>query len=145
MIALAALMLALAGTGVSAVDAEPTAAETLFQGAWDYRSLASDQSLGTLRVEGREFVADVIHGTYTGSVTTRPETSPPQVDFTIACECMFDGKTAAAIYREEDGTIVFATRAPGEPRPTSFADLEPETHEIIRLRRLDPEAVGDGE
>jgi hypothetical protein len=143
-------------TGFADVDdgAEPgraeatrtlTDGERLFQGIWQYHGYESGKNLGTLRIEGHDFHADIIHGSYAGTVSIRSDTSPAQIDFKVEhCECKFDGMTSAGIYDSDvDGTIVFATRAPGEPRLETFADLDPTRHEIVRLRPLDPPIEGD--
>ena len=122
---------------------ELTNGERLFQGVWDYSGSESAFGPGTLRIDGRDFDADVIHGQYTGYVSIRSDTDPAQIDFTIqGCECKFNGMTSRGIYYEDDGTIVFATRAPGEPRPQTFSGLEKARHEIVRLRRQDPATDG---
>jgi hypothetical protein len=78
-----------------------------------------------LRIDDRDFSADTVHGSYTGHVSIRSDTSPAQIDFTIEdCACKFEGMTSAGIYYEDDGTIVFASPAPGEPRPEAFAGLD---------------------
>ncbi len=132
-------------TGSSApakATGELTDGERLFQGVWQLNSHTSGSMTGTLRIDGRDFHADVIHGRYVGYVSIRSDTSPAQVDFTIEdCECKFDGMTSTAIYYEDDGTIVFAAPAPGEPRPKAFTRLD----EMVRLHPLDPATERDGE
>jgi len=99
--------------------------ERLFQGLWQLRSDGSAMTTGTLSIDGRAFSAETIHGRYAGYMSIRSDTSPAQIDFTIQnCECKFDGMTSAGIYYEDDGTIVFATTAPGEPRPEAFTGLD---------------------
>jgi hypothetical protein len=122
---------------------ELTDGERFFQGVWQLKSDGSAMSTGTLRIDGRDFSADTIHGSYAGYVSIRSDTSPAQVDFTIEdCECKFDGMTSTAIYYEDDGTIVFAAPAPGEPRPKAFTGLD-ETR--VMLERAIRPVEGDGE
>lgn len=116
-------------------DAAPSC-EHLFQGDWQLASHESGNPSGTLHVEGREFRAESIHGSYTGTIAVRSDVSPAQVDFTIReCGCKFEGMTAAGIFYEEDGAIVFASPAPGEPRPESFDELDPASILIERATR----------
>ena len=122
---------------------ELTDGERLFQGAWQLHSYESDISTGTLRIDDRDFHADTVHGSYVGYVSIRSDTFPAQVDFTIECyECKFDGMTSAAIYYEDDGTIVFAAPAPGEPRPKAFTGLDLTR---VMLERAIRSVEGDGE
>ena len=122
---------------------ELTDGERLFQGIWQLNSHGSDTPTGTLRIDDRDFRADSIHGRYSGYVSIRSDTSPAQVDFTIEdCDCKFEGMTSTAIYYEDDGTIVFAAPAPGEPRPKAFTGLD-ETR--VMLERATRPVEGDGE
>jgi len=122
---------------------ELTDDERLFQGEWLLQSDGSDMRMGTLHVDGRDFRADTVHGSYEGYVSIRSDMSPAQVDFTIeGCECTFDGMTSAAIYYEDDGTIVFAAPAPGEPRPEAFTGLDETKVMLARATRL---VEGEGE
>jgi uncharacterized protein (TIGR03067 family) len=100
-------------------------AERLFQGAGRLKSDGSAMTTGTLSIDGRDFSADTIHGQFAGYVSIRSDTSPAQIDFTIqGCECKFDGMASTGIYRMDGDTIVFATTAPGEPRPKAFTGLD---------------------
>ena len=131
--------------GLAEVDEaarELTAGERLFQGVWQLHSHESGKSSGTLRIDDRDFRADTVHGSYVGTVTIRSETSPAEIDFTIECDCKFDGMTSAAIYYEENGTIVFAAPAPGEPRPEAFTGLDLNR---VMLERATRSVEGDGE
>ncbi len=120
-----------------------TDGERLFQGVWQLNSYGSDSPTGTLRIEDRDFRADGVHGRYTGYVSIRSDTSPAQINFTIEnCECKFDGMTSTAIYYEDDGTIVFAAPAPGEPRPKAFTGLDVTR---VMLERATRPVEGDGE
>jgi hypothetical protein len=122
---------------------ELTDGERLFQGVWQLKSDGSAMSTGTLRIDGRDFSADTIHGSYAGYVSVRSDTSPAQVDFTIEdCECKFDGMTSTAIYYEDDGAIVFAAPAPGDFRPKAFTGLD-ETR--VMIERATRPVEGDGE
>jgi hypothetical protein len=115
---------------------ELTDGERLFQGAWELKSDGSAMSTGTLRIDGRDFSAETIHGSYTGYVSIRSDTTPAQVDFTIEnCECKFDEMTSMGIYYEDDGTIVFATPAPGEPRLEAFTGLDVTKVMLVRATR----------
>jgi hypothetical protein len=131
-----------AGTPAKATG-ELTDGERLFQGDWQLNNYGSGTSTGTLRIDDRDFRADTVHGSYVGYVSIRSDTSPAQVDFTIEnCECKFDGMTSAGIYYEDDGTIVFAAPAPGEPRLKAFTGLD-ETR--VMLERATRPVEGDGE
>jgi hypothetical protein len=122
---------------------ELTDGERLFQGVWQLHSYESDIRTGTLRIDDRDFRADTVHGSYVGYVSIRSDKSPAQVDFTIeGCECKFDGMTSTAIYYEDDGTIVFAAPAPGEPRPKAFTGLDVTR---VMLERATRPVEGDGE
>ena len=122
---------------------ELTDGERLFQGVWQLYSHGSGRRTGTLRIDDRDFRADSVHGSYAGYVSIRSDTSPAQVDFTIEdCECKFDGMTSTAIYYEDDGTIVFAAPAPGEPRPKAFTGLD--VTRVMLERAIRP-IEGDGE
>jgi hypothetical protein len=104
---------------------ELTDGERLFQGVWQLKSDGSDRPTGMLRIDDRDFRADSIHGQYAGYVSIRSDTSPAQVDFTIEdCGCKFEGMTSTGIYYEDEDGIVFAARAPGEPRPEAFTGLD---------------------
>lgn len=104
---------------------ELTDGERLFQGVWQLTSYESGIRTGTLRIDDRDFHADTVHGSYAGYVSIRSDPSPAQVDFTIeGCKCKFDGMTSAGIYYEDDGSVVFAVPAPGEPRPEAFTGLD---------------------
>ncbi len=93
-----------------------------------------------MRIDDRDFRADGVHGRYVGYVSIRSDTFPAQIDFTIEdCECRFEGMTSTGIYYEDDGTIVLAGPAPGDPRPKAFTRL----NEMWRLRPLDPATEGD--
>lgn len=121
---------------------ELTDGERLFQGAWRLGEYKNDAHLGTMRIDGRDFSADSVHGDYTGYVSIRSGTSPAQVDFTIEdCECKFEGMTSTGIYYEDDGAIVFAGPAPGDPRPDAFN----KPNEMWRMGRLDPATESDDE
>ena len=121
---------------------ELTDGERLFQGVWQLNEYGPDTRLGTLRIDNRDFHADGVHGRYVGYVSIRSDTSPAQVDFTIEdCECKFKGMTSTGIYHEDDGTIVFAGPAPGDPRPKAFT----RPNEMWRVHPLDPATEGDGE
>ena len=105
---------------------ELTDAERLFQGVWHLYSYESDIRTGTLHIDDRDFRAETVHGSYAGYVTIRSDISPAQIDFTIEdCECKFESMTSTGIYYEDDGTVVFASPAPGEPRPEAFDALDP--------------------
>lgn len=127
----------------SKATGELTDGERLFQGVWQLQSYEFDIRTGTLRIDGRDFRADGIHGRYAGYVSIRSDTSPAQVDFTIEdCECKLEEMTSTGIYYEDDGTIVFAAPAPGEPRPKAFTGLD-ETR--VMLERATRPVEGDGE
>jgi hypothetical protein len=137
------------GAVIHGLESDPatgglTEAEKRFQGDWKLSSHGSGFATGTLRIDDREFRADTVHGSYVGRVSIRADTAPAQLDFTIEdCGCKFDGMTSAAIWREEDdGTIVFAAPAPGEPRPQAFAGLDETKFMIQRATRP---VEGDGE
>lgn len=116
--------------------------ERLFQGNWQLFAYKSDEDLGTMRIDDRDFSADGVHGSYEGYVSIRSDTSPAQVDFTIEdCECKFKGMTSTGIFYESDGTIVFAGPAPGDPRPQAFD----KPNDMWRMRRIDPATEGDDE
>jgi hypothetical protein len=116
---------------------ELTDAERLFQGTWQLNTPGSAMTTGTLHIDGRDFSADTIHGSYTGFVSIRSDTSPARIDFTIEnCECRFDGMTSAGIYYEDDGAIVFVSPEPGEPRPESFDGLDETKVMLERATRL---------
>ena len=122
---------------------ELTDDERLFQGVWQLSSPESDFRTGMLRIDDRDFRADTVHGSYVGYVSIRSDTSPAQIDFTIErCECKFDGMTSTAIYYEDDGSIVFAAPAPGEPRPKAFTGLDVTK---VMLERATRPLEGDGE
>lgn len=122
---------------------ELTDGERLFQGVWQLSSPESDFRTGMLRIDDRDFRADTVHGSYVGYVSIRSDTSPAQIDFTIErCECKFDGMTSTAIYYEDDGSIVFAAPAPGEPRPKAFTGLDVTK---VMLERATRPLEGDGE
>ncbi len=133
------------GLGVPFIAGEPPPSkptgeladgERLFQGVWQLNGYESDKSLGTLRIDKRDFSADGVHGAYAGYVSIRSDTSPAQIDFTIEdCECKYKGMTSTGIYYEDEGSIVFAGPAPGDPRPEGFT----RPNEMWRLRRLDRE------
>ncbi len=136
-----------ASKGVSPAPAKATGeltdGERLFQGVWQLNAYGSDSRTGTLRIDNRDFRADTVHGSYVGHVSIRSDTSPAQLDFTIEdCECKFDGMTSTGIYYEDNGTIVFAAPAPGEPRPEAFTGLD-ETRVI--LERATRTVEGDSE
>ena len=115
---------------------ELTDGERLFQGVWQLNSDGSGIRTGTLRIDDRDFRAETVHGSYVGYVSIRSDRSPAQVDFTIEdCECKFDGMTSTGIYYEDDGTIVFAVPAPGEPRPEAFTGLDETKVMIERASR----------
>jgi hypothetical protein len=121
---------------------ELTEGERRFQGDWDYSHVGSENSAGTLRIEGRTFHADIVHGKYRGYVTIRPDTSPSQIDFTIEqCDCKYEGMTTAGVYYEDDGGIVFTGIEPGKPRPETFAGKD----DLVRLSPLAPSTAGDGQ
>ena len=114
---------------------ELTDGERIFQGAWELYDYESDSNMGTLHIDGRDFDADGVHGRYVGYVSIRSDTSPAQIDFTIEdCECKFKGMTSTGIYREDEGILVLASPAPGDPRPKAFT----KPNEMWRLRPLDP-------
>lgn len=123
----------------TAMSATAPQAASLFQGDWQLASFDSGIRTGTLHVDGREFRAAGIHGKYQGTITVRADTSPTQVDFTIRhCDCKFEGETSAGIFYAERGALVFASPAPGEPRPESFDDLDPTQVMVERATRLSP-------
>ena len=110
--------------------------EHLFQGDWQLSSVESGIGTGTLHVDGRKFRASNVHGEYKGTIAVRSDASPAELDFTIReCGCIFEGMTAAAIFYEEAGGIVFAAPAPGEARPTSFEGLDLEKILLERATR----------
>ena len=125
-------------TTTGATGDESTDVDRRFQGGWELRSAGSGSSTGTLRIEGRAFEADTVHGSYQGTLAIRPDASPAQIDVTVErCDCNLLGKTSEGIYRQEDdGTIVFAWPAPDEPRPTSFDGLDASRHMIERATRV---------
>jgi len=124
-----------------------TDAERGFQGVWQLRSDGSGSDTGTLRIDGRAFSAETIHGSYQGHVSIRPDASPPQIDVTVVgCDCNLEGKTSQGIFRrEQDGSVVFAWPAPDEPRPTSFDGLDGSRFLIERATRVvERRGGGDG-
>jgi hypothetical protein len=115
---------------------ELTDGELLFQGMWQLTNPGSGFLTGALRIDGHDFCAETVHGSYVGYVSIRSDTSPAQVDFTIQdCECKFDGMTSAGIYYEDDGAIVFVAPAPGAPRPEGFEGLDETKVMIERATR----------
>jgi hypothetical protein len=123
---------------------ELTDGERLFQGVWQLNSHGSGRRTGTLRIDGRDFRADGVHGKYAGYVSIRSDRSPAQIDFTIQdCDkCKFEGMTSTGIYYVDDGSIVFVAPAPGEPRPEAFTGLD-ETE--VMLERATRPVEGDDE
>lgn len=118
---------------------ELTDGERFFQGVWELSSYGSGTSTGTLRIDGRDFSADTIHGLHEGYVSIRPDASPAQIDFTIEnCACKFEGMTSPGIYYEDAGTIVFVAPAPGEPRPQAFSGLDETRVMLERATRRQP-------
>jgi uncharacterized protein (TIGR03067 family) len=110
--------------------------ESLFHGDWQLTSSESGNTTGTLQVDGREFRAVGVNGTYEGTITVRTDTSPAQIDFTIrSCNCKYKGETSAGIFYEEAGGLVLASAVPGEPRPESFDDLDPAEVMVQRATR----------
>lgn len=120
MIPLLLMLLALAPTAD-----ELSEGERFFQGTWQLHSFVSGKHTATLRIEGRAFAADSVHGEYEGQIAVRPDAAPAEIDFTIRnCDCKLEGKTSAGIYREADGVVELVFPPPGEPRPVGFTDLD---------------------
>ena len=109
-----------------------------FQGTWEFVGYDSGEAQTYIRIEGRDFHANGVHGRYLGEIAVRSDTDPKQIDFLILdCGpgCGRQGKTSEGIWDiEDDGTLVLAADETDLPRPESLE----KSRGRLRVRPIDP-------